>query len=39
MKGLGSVDGIFAIRQVMVKQMVIHMALIDLEKAYDRVRR
>ncbi|XP_064089186.1 uncharacterized protein LOC135203382 [Macrobrachium nipponense] len=35
MKGLSTVDGIFALRQIMEK--VLHMAFRDLEKAYDRV--
>jgi hypothetical protein len=43
MKGLGTVEGIFAIRKVMEKhrekQKVLHMAFIDLKKAYDRLPR
>ena len=41
MKGLGTVDGIFTLQQNMEthheKQKVLHMAFIELEKAYDRV--
>ena len=41
MKGVGTTDGIFAVRQMMEKhrekQQVLHMCFIDLEKAYDRV--
>ncbi|XP_063586291.1 uncharacterized protein LOC134763659 [Penaeus indicus] len=43
MKGVGTVDGIFSLRQTMEKhhekQKVLHMAFIDLEKAYDSVPR
>ncbi|XP_037802998.1 uncharacterized protein LOC119597491 [Penaeus monodon] len=41
MKGIGTVDGIFSLRQTMEKyqekQRVQHMVFIDLEKAYERV--
>ena len=40
MKRLGTVDGIFSLRQNMEKhrekQKELHMVFIDLEKAYDR---
>ncbi|XP_063587724.1 uncharacterized protein LOC134764976 [Penaeus indicus] len=43
MKGVGTIDGIFVLRQTMgkcrEKQKVLHMAFIDLEKAHDRVPR
>ena len=39
MKMLGTVDGIFSFQQNMEKQKVLHIVLIDLEKAYDRVPR
>ena len=39
MKGVGTIDGIFSLRQVMEKfrekQKTLHMVFIDLEKAYD----
>ena len=43
MKGVGTVDGIFSLRQVMEKfrekQKTLHMVFIDIEKACDRVPR
>ena len=43
MKGVGTTDGIFAVRQIMEKcherHKVLHMAFIDLDKTYDKIPR